>query len=61
MENKNDTLTDKGRNKLAKAFEAQLAFQTSFFDDCLSKEEQKTLLSLMPRVQKRSEEKFLVK
>src|SRR5690625_3753802 len=51
-------LTDVGREKLENAFEAQLAFQTSLFDDCLSKEEQKTLLSLMSRVQKHSEQKF---
>jgi len=52
------SLTDKGREKLENAFEAQLAFQSSFFEDCLSKEEQKTLLSLMSRVQKQSEKKF---
>lgn len=52
------SLTDKGRNKLENAFEAQLAFQSSFFEDCLSKEEQKTLLSLMSRVQKHSNKKF---
>src|SRR5690625_264082 len=55
------SLTDKGRNKLENAFKAQLSFQTSFFEDCLSKEEQKTLLSLMSRVQKHSERKFLEK
>jgi len=52
------SLTDAGREKLESAFPAQLTFQTSFFEDCLSKEEQKTLLSLMSRVQKHSEEKF---
>ncbi|HLQ98360.1 MAG TPA: MarR family transcriptional regulator [Candidatus Dormibacteraeota bacterium] len=52
------SLTDKGREKLENAFEAQLAFQSSFFEDCLSKEEQKTLLSLMSRVQKYSDKKF---
>ena len=52
------SLTDAGREKLKNAFPAQLTFQTSFFEDCLSKEEQKTLLSLMSRVQKHSEEKF---
>lgn len=55
------SLTDKGHEKLERAFQDQLAFQTSFFEDCLSKEEQKTLLSLMSRVQKHSEEKFLNK
>src|SRR5690625_90712 len=49
------SLTDKGREKLENAFEAQLGFQTSLFDECLTKEEQKTLLSLMSRVQKHSE------
>lgn len=52
------SLTDKGRENLENAFEAQLAFQSSFFEDCLSKEEQKTLLSLMSRVQKYSDKKF---
>lgn len=55
------SLTEKGREKFERAFAAQLAFQTSFFDDVLSKEEQKTLLSLMTKVQKNSEEKFLEK
>src|SRR5699024_5204488 len=49
------SLTDKGKEKLDRAFEDQLAFKTSFFEDCLSKEEQKTLLTLMSRVQKNSE------
>lgn len=52
------SLTEKGRAKLKEAFDAQLQFQTSFFEDCLTKEEQKTLLSLMSRVQKHSEKKF---
>jgi len=51
------SLTAKGREKLESAFEAQLAFQTSFFDECLSEEEQRTLYSLMSRVQKNSERK----
>lgn len=55
------SLTEEGYQKLEAAFEAQLAFQTSFFDECLSKEEQKTLLALISRVQKNSEEKFLNK
>lgn len=53
------SLTKKGREKLDQAFEAQLAFQSSFFDECLSDEEQKTLYSLMSRVQKISEMKIL--
>lgn len=52
------SLTEKGRNKLAEAFPAQLAFQTSLFDEVLSKEEQKTLLRLLSRVQKHSEKKL---
>lgn len=54
-------LTEKGQDKLNNAFEAQLHFQSSFFDDCLSTEEQKTLLSLMSKVQKNSEKKLLNK
>jgi len=51
-------LTDQGRQRLENAFEAQLKFQSSFFEDVLTKEEQKTLLSLMSRVQKHSEKKL---
>lgn len=51
------SLTEKGRQKLNRAFEAQLAFQTSFFDDCLTEKEQKTLFRLMSKVQKNSEQK----
>lgn len=52
------SLTNKGSKKLEEAFSGQLAFQTSFFEESLSKEEQKTLLSLMSRVQKQSEKKM---
>ncbi|MBB4826648.1 DNA-binding MarR family transcriptional regulator [Sporosarcina luteola] len=52
-------LTGKGRQKLENAFEAQLAFQSSFFDECLSEEEKKTLYTLMSRVHKNSEQKKL--
>lgn len=52
------SLTIKGREKYENAFGAQLKFQTSFFDDVLTKNEQKTLLSLISRVQKNSEKKF---
>lgn len=45
-------LTDKGRNKLDQVFEQQLQFQSSLFDDLLTKEEQKILLTLMTKVQK---------
>lgn len=54
-------LTDQGRAKLKEAFQPQLQFQTSFFDETLTKEEQKTLLSLLNRVQKYSEKQFLKK
>jgi DNA-binding MarR family transcriptional regulator len=52
------SLTEKGHEKLDQAFEAQLAFQSSFFDECLTEEEQKTLYSLISRVQKNSEQKI---
>lgn len=51
------SLTKKGREKLDHAFDAQLSFQTSFFDECLTKEEQKILYTLISRVQKNSENK----
>ena len=54
------SLTNRGREKLDNAFEAQLEFQSSFFDECLSLEEQKTLYSLMSRVQKNSEKKYML-
>lgn len=54
-------LTEKGQNKLDDAFQAQLAFQSSFFDETLTEEEQKTLLRLMSRVQKYSEQKMQTK
>ncbi|WP_313802001.1 MarR family transcriptional regulator [Cytobacillus sp.] len=54
-------LTNKGREKLDNAFEDQLEFQSSFFDECLSEKEQKMLYSLMSRVQKNSVEKKLPK
>ena|SRR5699024_8774954 len=55
------SLTEKGKQQLETAFDAQLEFQTSFFENSLTKEEQKTLLSLMTKVQKHSEMKFLNK
>ena len=51
-------LTERGEHKLNTAFQAQLAFQSSFFDCTLTEEEQKTLLTLMSRVQKYSEQKL---
>lgn len=56
--NKIITLTEKGHAKLNVAYDAQLAFQSSFFDETLSEEEQKTLLALVSRVQKYSEEQL---
>ena len=52
-------LTEEGRNKLDAAFQTQLAFQSSFFDEVLTKKEQKMLLKLMSRVQKNSEKKII--
>ncbi|HLR71543.1 MAG TPA: MarR family transcriptional regulator [Pseudogracilibacillus sp.] len=52
------SLTDKGEEKLTAAFDAQLTFQSSFFNDTLSVEEQKNLLKLMAKLQKYSEAKM---
>lgn len=52
-------LTKEGKAKLEQAFEAQLQFQSSFFDECLSIEEQRVLYSLMSRVQKNAQNKKL--
>ena len=38
---------------------AQLAFQSSFFEDVLTEEEEKTLYTLMTRVHKHSQKKEL--
>jgi DNA-binding MarR family transcriptional regulator len=51
------SLTEKGEAIMNEAFPAQLAFQTFFFDEVLSKDEQKTLLSLMSRLEKHSRNK----
>lgn len=53
------SLTDKGQEKLEEAFEHQLAFQSSFFDETLTVKEQKQLFSLLSKVQKYSEKKKL--
>lgn len=47
-------LTDKGEAVLHQALDHQIAFQSSFFDEVLSEEEQKTLYQLMSRVHKHS-------
>lgn len=51
------SLTAKAESILEQAMPEQLAFQSSFFDDVLSKEEQKTLYTLMKRVHKHSQRK----
>lgn len=48
------SLTEKSEAILEKAVPAQLAFQTSFFEDILTKEEEKTLYKLMSKVHKYS-------
>lgn len=54
---KHISLTEKGKTLLNKAFHAQLDFQSSFFNETLTKEEQKTLYKLISRVQKNSEQR----
>ncbi|TVX89731.1 MarR family winged helix-turn-helix transcriptional regulator [Paenibacillus agilis] len=51
------SLTEKAEAIMEQVMPEQLAFQTSFFDDVLSEEEQKTLYALMSRVHKHSEKK----
>ncbi|CAK4863909.1 unnamed protein product [Aphanomyces euteiches] len=51
------SLTAKAETILETAFPAQAAFQSSFFDDVLNEEEQKTLHALMTRVHKHSLQK----
>ncbi|MFX3634745.1 MAG: MarR family winged helix-turn-helix transcriptional regulator [Candidatus Pristimantibacillus sp.] len=53
------SLTAKAESILDQAMPEQLAFQTSFFEEVLSEEEQKTLYSLMTRVHKNSYKKEL--
>lgn len=52
------SLTKKGAKKLQTAFEGQLQFQTSLFDESLTRKEQKTLLTLMKKLQKTSENRW---
>ncbi|MEK4762701.1 MarR family transcriptional regulator [Viridibacillus sp. FSL E2-0187] len=52
-------LTAKAEAILDQAMPEQLAFQTSFFDDVLNDEEQKTLYKLMTRVHKYSQKREL--
>jgi len=53
------SLTRKAEAVLEEALPAQLAFQSSFFEDILTKEEEKTLYKLMTRVHKYSQKKEL--
>lgn len=48
-------LTEKGQALLDGAFEAQIQFQSSFFDEVLTKQEQKQLYQLVSRVEKNSQ------
>ncbi|HLR01640.1 MAG TPA: MarR family transcriptional regulator [Virgibacillus sp.] len=52
-------LTKKGEAILQEAMPAQLAFQTSLFEDELNEEELKTLYALITRVHKYSQKKQL--
>lgn len=52
------TLTSEGREKIEEVFEQQKNFQTSLFNDSLTKEEQKTLYKLMTKLQKNTEGKM---
>ncbi|MGO3731615.1 MAG: MarR family winged helix-turn-helix transcriptional regulator [Vagococcus sp.] len=48
-------LTESGRVSLEKVFSEQLAFQTNLFDDCLSKDEQKMLMTLLTKLHNHAE------
>ncbi|WP_249869539.1 MarR family winged helix-turn-helix transcriptional regulator [Oceanobacillus saliphilus] len=52
------TLTSKGEAKIQEVFEHQLNFQTTIVNECLTKEEQKTLYMLMSKLQKNTENKI---
>lgn len=52
------TLTAKGEAKMEEVFEHQLAFQTSLVNECLTDEEQRTLYTLMSKLQKNTESKL---
>ena len=49
------SLTNKGEAIIEEAMPAQLAFQTSLFEDVLNEEEMKTLYTLITRVHKHSQ------
>src|SRR5690625_428927 len=50
--------TEKGEEKLNAAFDAQLDYQSAFFNDTLSEEEQNQIVKLMSKLQKYSEDKM---
>ncbi|MCR8657630.1 MarR family winged helix-turn-helix transcriptional regulator [Paenibacillus endoradicis] len=52
-------LSNKGKDILDIAMPAQLAFQTSFFNEALTEEETKTLYTLLTKIHKNSENKQL--
>ncbi|SFI72234.1 DNA-binding transcriptional regulator, MarR family [Paenibacillus sp. UNC496MF] len=52
-------LTDKGEAVVKQALPAQIAFQSSFFDEVLTREEQQALYGMMTRLQKHGERKEL--
>lgn len=54
-------LTEKAHAILREAMPAQLAFQSSFFEDVLTKEEEKTLYELITKVHKYSEVRTIPK
>ncbi|MCM3039743.1 MarR family transcriptional regulator [Paenibacillus motobuensis] len=53
------SLTEKGERILNQAMPEQLEFQSSFFDEALTEDEQKTLYKLMTKVHKNSQKKEL--
>lgn len=55
------SLTEKGEQILNQAMPEQLEFQSSFFDEALTEDEQKTLYKLMTKVHKNSQKKELPK
>lgn len=55
------SLTEKGERILDQAMPEQLEFQSSFFDEALTEDEQKTLYKLMTKVHKNSQKKELPK
>ena len=52
------TLTRKGEEKIQEVFEHQLNFQTTIVNECLTKEDQKTLYRLITKLQKNTESKL---